>query len=633
MRKILISLFRVIAKRYDVKGNTSLRFKASKRGWLVCFLLVVSIGAQAQMDLDSLMTIWNNTNAQDAVRSKAFFQYIQDGWMRRDPNTAFVFAEQYLEFAESKGLDKAKANALHLMGNAQRLKSKFKTALEYYQQSIATRERIGDYGPMYASTLNNIGNVYVKSGQYDMALNQYQQSASAARETGDDRRLASVLNNLGNIYNIQGNCIEAINFYDRSLKLKESLGDKMGMGSSLNNIGNVYNRQGYPEQAIRYYQKSLKVREEINDERGQASSLLNLGLIIANYQKHYDQALLYLERSRLIREKIGDRKGLIDTFNGIGKVCLQLEQNERAIGFFNRSLELLTKVDFKLGLSRALSGLGSAYAASNNYEKAIEHNKESLRIAKSIGAKKEIMTASEALYTNYEQTNQYQLAFTMIKLFMKSRDSIANLKSQRRILQHEFEQRALADSIKNADTIRLQQVLVDNEVQKNRRKQQQAYLLYGGMLLLIIFLTILYNRFRVATFRKRVIESQKLMADETNRELVEKNEMIQAQADEIKVINARIRSINQSLERRVMERTRKIEQQHDKLKKYAFSNSHVVRAPLSRLMGLINLWDEPNISVEERTLIAELISISAHELDEIVRNLNEVLNSEERKSA
>lgn len=96
--------------------------------------------------------------------------------------------------------------------------------------------------------------------------------------------------------------------------------------------------------------------------------------------------------------------------------------------------------------------------------------------------------------------------------------------------------------------------------------------------------------------------------------------------------NARIRSINETLELRVKERTKSIELQNEKLRNYAFSNSHEVRAPLSRLMGLVNLWSEKNKTKEDRDFLIENISKSALELDEIVRKLNDLLNEENLES-
>lgn len=64
---------------------------------------------------------------------------------------------------------------------------------------------------------------------------------------------------------------------------------------------------------------------------------------------------------------------------------------------------------------------------------------------------------------------------------------------------------------------------------------------------------------------------------------------------------------------------RAIEEQNEKLKEIAWFQSHVVRAPLARIMGLIDLLRETDDIDKSRVL--DYIVKSADELDEIIRNI------------
>lgn len=66
-----------------------------------------------------------------------------------------------------------------------------------------------------------------------------------------------------------------------------------------------------------------------------------------------------------------------------------------------------------------------------------------------------------------------------------------------------------------------------------------------------------------------------------------------------------------------------IEQQNAKLKEIAWIQSHVVRAPLARLMGLVNLLTEDENTAEEKETYTKLVMDSAIELDTIVRDITE----------
>lgn len=64
-----------------------------------------------------------------------------------------------------------------------------------------------------------------------------------------------------------------------------------------------------------------------------------------------------------------------------------------------------------------------------------------------------------------------------------------------------------------------------------------------------------------------------------------------------------------------------IEEQNDKLSEITWIQSHVVRAPIARLMGLIDLIKHPNSSEELKEELLGYILMSAHELDQIVREI------------
>jgi PAS domain S-box-containing protein len=68
-----------------------------------------------------------------------------------------------------------------------------------------------------------------------------------------------------------------------------------------------------------------------------------------------------------------------------------------------------------------------------------------------------------------------------------------------------------------------------------------------------------------------------------------------------------------------------IEDQNKRLREISWTQSHVVRAPLSRIMGLVNLRtgmnsDDPDLSDEE---FLNLLTKSAEELDQIIRKITE----------
>lgn len=64
-----------------------------------------------------------------------------------------------------------------------------------------------------------------------------------------------------------------------------------------------------------------------------------------------------------------------------------------------------------------------------------------------------------------------------------------------------------------------------------------------------------------------------------------------------------------------------IEEQNEKLKDIAWKQSHVVRAPVARLMGLINLIREEKLNRKEKELILNSIMSSAEEIDSVIKDI------------
>jgi GAF domain-containing protein len=87
-----------------------------------------------------------------------------------------------------------------------------------------------------------------------------------------------------------------------------------------------------------------------------------------------------------------------------------------------------------------------------------------------------------------------------------------------------------------------------------------------------------------------------------------------------------ITRMNQSLEERIHERTLVLENQNKQLAEYAFINSHILRGPLCRILGLINLIEHTYAKTKEQELIDHL-KLSGEELDNVVKQINKAIDS------
>lgn len=64
-----------------------------------------------------------------------------------------------------------------------------------------------------------------------------------------------------------------------------------------------------------------------------------------------------------------------------------------------------------------------------------------------------------------------------------------------------------------------------------------------------------------------------------------------------------------------------IESQNEKLKNIAWTQSHVVRAPLARILGIIEMIDTIDVDKEELPFWLSQLKVSSNEMDDIVRSI------------
>ncbi len=133
---------------------------------------------------------------------------------------------------------------------------------------------------------------------------------------------------------------------------------------------------------------------------------------------------------------------------------------------------------------------------------------------------------------------------------------------------------------------------------------------------IVITLFTIYLKNKYLFYRKQIA----IRNDQLQRvaiKLISQNEELKTQQEEIK-------SINENLESMILAHTKGIENKNKELAEYAFINAHMLRAPLSRILGLTTLME----SEPHHYNASELLHIKtlANEIDNVVRKINDVLN-------
>ena len=230
---------------------------------LIIFLSISGICLNAQSNLDSLYAIWQDETVSDTIRVDAYKNYIWNGFMFSNSDTAFILAQNLLDFGDERFYAGAKINAYYLMGISNYLKSDYTKALDYYQRSLKIQEEIGDKKAS-ASTINNIGIIYKQQGDYPKALEYYQRSLKMEEEIGDKKGIASTINNIGIIYKQQGDYPKALKYCNKGLKISQEIGALVIEKKACKCLYEIYKFQGNTNEALVYIEKLNIIEDSLN---------------------------------------------------------------------------------------------------------------------------------------------------------------------------------------------------------------------------------------------------------------------------------------------------------------------------------------------------------------------------------
>ncbi|MTI28717.1 hypothetical protein [Fulvivirga kasyanovii] len=91
---------------------------------------------------------------------------------------------------------------------------------------------------------------------------------------------------------------------------------------------------------------------------------------------------------------------------------------------------------------------------------------------------------------------------------------------------------------------------------------------------------------------------------------------------------AALSAVKDQLETLLQASTKKIERHNETMIRYAFLNSHKVRSPLARILGLVNLTKYEDLDDENRRLYYfEELKSNAGELDKVLKEMSQILNN------
>lgn len=322
------------------------------------------------------------------------------------------------------------------------------------------------YYRMLGMTFSNSG--YFKSSRAHVfrAIEEYYKAIHIFMELEADRELAVVYINLGvlHYHSLEDNK-KALDYFMEAAELLSEL-EKVELEAIYvsNNMAAIYESLGDLDNALKYHQGTLNLSKEINYATG-------CGMALSH----------------------------------IGNIYVQMDSLDKAFHFFEEAESLSIGTNNLPLLSTNYHNKGRGYQKLGNMSKAIESAELAWLNAKKSEQVIPQMRASELLYELYKESQMYEMALSQYEMYLDLSDSLKGekIKTNARIkeLTYEYEKEKALTAKESEKRL---------EIAKADRKQQELiiYFIISGLIILIGFVIVIYNRLRVATKQKKVIEKQ-----------------------------------------------------------------------------------------------------------------------------
>ncbi|CAN5621711.1 hypothetical protein BH10BAC4_BH10BAC4_01920 [soil metagenome] len=450
------------------------------------------------------------------------------------------------------------------------------------------------------------------NGDLKKSLEYAEHAQKLAMDSKDDIGLATAILNIGKYYTRVGMYDKAMENYIRALEISEQKSDESLKGLIYKVIGNnYYFRQDF-RMAKHYYNRALVINQKFRDEETTADLQNNIALIFIA-SKNLDSALIYLQEARGPYERLQKQGKLANTLLNIGVVKAERKLYDEAIEYYQKAAALDKTEGLILQEGVATNNIATALIKLGRHDEAKAYVMKAL----AIGEEKNFKSLLMNVYVNLASVSKNSDDFnSIVDRLLNMKDSLYSEQNTRQIeelrTKYESEQKEREN----------QHLVQQSAASEERLVSIRTLLVFVALFALVATLLAVFSYKSMLQNRRAKHELTKL-----NAQVNKQNEEIVAQSAKLRHANEEIAMINQNLQGLVEEKTSRILKQNESLIQYTFHNSHRVRGPLTRIMGLINLVKIGAIQKDETGYLLDEIDKASKELDSVLKDINHTLST------
>ena len=453
------------------------------------------------------------------------------------------------------------------------------SALIYFRQALEESKKSNyKYGQIKA--LEAISFLFMDEGKYIDATQLLLEAREIANEIKDKKALSSIANNIGHTYLQMYMYEKALPFFNEANRYRE---DKTTASIIPLNIAQCYYRTGHSKKALVILDKNAPLALKTS---------LNLAI---EYYLEYINLFLELKEPQKALEKIK----ILDSL--VVKTKPQAQHNL-----------LLLKAKAHLQLKDTLT----AHKYVKEAEIQIPDNMDNDFANR--------LTMHELFAYTYTFLKDYQKANHHSQKYIPLYKNTYNKKLAQDIYQKEVDPRIFLQEKERE----LEKVKYTTQLEKEQ--QNRNYFLVSLIALLSIFIVItraywINKKYSIElkNINHKLSESQAEVMQQ-NHTLHEQSEELMRQSEELKCSHEEVVAMNDNLEDIVNQRNQEVVEKNKMLEEYAFINAHKLRAPVARLLGIMQII-ELSKDTTEIEFYLQLCNQEIKDLDRIVWAIKEAI--------
>ena len=276
------------------------------------------------------------------------------------------------------------ADALLVAGDRARRRMESRSAIDFYERSIAMAGPDGRWGVREARALAGMGEAHYWLGEYPAATESLERSVALAEAHHDAYALAHSLRFLGDIaINVEADVDKAERLLDRSLYAAEELGDQFAITRTLLFAGWVpWTRDRFEESEV-IWRRALALAGT-TDRWARVRALTSLSINRIETQD-FDEALRLIDEASALAEETGDQFSVAVTAVQKGRVLEDLGRFEESLPWLDRGIAIFTELGARWELADARAERGITKRELGRLDEAEEDLKFAIRASEELG--------------------------------------------------------------------------------------------------------------------------------------------------------------------------------------------------------------------------------------------------------